>query len=143
MSAGPCSLCTFWEGLLFASSYLPVVASSPSWSSVCRCVTPTSASVVIRHSSCVSVSSFLFIRTRVIGFEVHPTPIRPHLRESHPQRPYSKSPTYEPSSCELSKMRTCVPLMSGVSEIAACLPSPIADDPSALPSPTSSPSTSQ
>ena len=34
---------------------------------------------------------------------------------------YSKSPTYEPSSCELSKIRTCVPSMSRVSEIAACL----------------------
>ena len=52
---------------------------------------------------------------------------------------YSKSPTYEPSSCELSKMRTCIPSTSGVSEIAACPSSPIADDPSALPSPTSSP----
>ena len=36
-----------------------------------------------------------------------------------------------------------VPSMSGVSEIAACPPSPIADNPSALPSPTSSPSSSQ
>ena len=36
-----------------------------------------------------------------------------------------------------------VPSTSGVSEIAACPPSPIADDPSALPSPTSSPSSSQ
>ena len=36
-----------------------------------------------------------------------------------------------------------VALMSGVSEIAACPPSPIADDPSALPSPTSSPSSSR
>ena len=34
---------------------------------------------------------------------------------------YSKSPTYEPSSCELSKMQTCVPSMSGMSEIALCL----------------------
>ena len=56
---------------------------------------------------------------------------------------YSRSPTYEPSSCKFSKMRTCVPSTSGVSEIAACPPSPIADDPSALPSPTSSPSSSQ
>ena len=31
----------------------------------------------------------------------------------------------------------------GMSEIATCPPSPIADDPSALPSPTSSPSSSQ
>ena len=31
------------------------------------------------------------------------------------------------------------PSTSGVSEVAACPPSPIADDPSALPSPTSSP----
>ena len=36
-----------------------------------------------------------------------------------------------------------VPPTSGVSETAACPPSPIADDPSALPSPTSSPSSSQ
>ena len=36
-----------------------------------------------------------------------------------------------------------VPSTSGISEIAACPPSPIADDPSALPSPTSSPSSSQ
>ena len=36
-----------------------------------------------------------------------------------------------------------VPSVSGVSEIAACPPSPIADDPSALPSPTSSLSPSQ
>ena len=36
-----------------------------------------------------------------------------------------------------------VPSASGVGEIAACPPSPIADDPSALPSPTSSPSSSQ
>ena len=41
------------------------------------------------------------------------------------------------SSCELSKMQVCVPSMSGMSEIAAH------DDPSALPSPTSSPSSSQ
>ena len=37
----------------------------------------------------------------------------------------------------------CVPSASGVSQIAVCPPSPIADDPSALPSPTSSPSSSQ
>ena len=36
-----------------------------------------------------------------------------------------------------------VPSMSGVSEIAACPLSPVADDPSALQSPTSSPSSSQ
>ena len=40
---------------------------------------------------------------------------------------YNKPPTCEPSSCKLS--------MSGLSETAACPPSPIADDPSALPSP--------
>ena len=45
---------------------------------------------------------------------------------------YNKPPTCEPSSCKLS--------MSGLSETAACPPSPIADNPSALPSPTSSPS---
>ena len=47
---------------------------------------------------------------------------------------YSKSPTYKPSSCELSEMRLCIPSMPGVSEIAACLPFPVTDNPSALPS---------
>ena len=36
-----------------------------------------------------------------------------------------------------------IPSMSGMSEIATCCPSPIADDPSALSSPTSSPTSSQ
>ena len=44
---------------------------------------------------------------------------------------------------ESSKEPKPVPSTSGMSEIAACPPSPIADDPSALPSPTSSPSSSQ
>ena len=44
---------------------------------------------------------------------------------------------------ESSKEPELVPSTSGVSEIAACPPSPIADNPSALPSPTSSPSSSQ
>ena len=44
---------------------------------------------------------------------------------------------------ESSKEPGPVPSTSGLSEIAACPPSPIADDPSALPSPTSSPSSSQ
>ena len=44
---------------------------------------------------------------------------------------------------ESSKEPEPVPSTSGVSEIAARPPSPIADDPSALPSPTSSPSSSQ
>ena len=44
---------------------------------------------------------------------------------------------------ESSKEPEPVPSMSGVSGFAACPPSPIADDPSALPSPTSSPSSSQ
>ena len=44
---------------------------------------------------------------------------------------------------ESSKEPEPVPSVSGVSDIAACPPSPIADDPSALPSPTSSPSSSQ
>ena len=47
------------------------------------------------------------------------------------------------SSCELSKMRMCIPSTLGMSEIAACPASSIAEDPSALPSPTSSPSSSQ
>ena len=42
-----------------------------------------------------------------------------------------------------SKEPQPVPSTSGVSEIAACPPSPIADDLSALPFPTSSPSSSQ
>ena len=42
-----------------------------------------------------------------------------------------------------SKEPEPVPSTSGMSEIAACPPSPVADDPSALPSPTSSPSSSQ
>ena len=44
---------------------------------------------------------------------------------------------------ESSKEPEPVPSTSGVSEIAACPPSPIANDPSALPSPTSSPFSSQ
>ena len=44
---------------------------------------------------------------------------------------------------ESSKEPEPVPSMSGVSEIAACPLFPIADDPSALPSPTFSPSTNQ
>ena len=55
----------------------------------------------------------------------------------------SKSPIYKPSSQELSKMQTCVPSVTNMNEIAACPPSPIADDPSALPSLTSSHSSSQ
>ena len=43
---------------------------------------------------------------------------------------------------ESSKEPEPVSSVSGVSEIAACPPSPIADDPSALPSSTSSPSSS-
>ena len=43
---------------------------------------------------------------------------------------YSKPPTQEPS-----KMQTCIPSVSAVSEVAACPPSPVADDASALPSP--------
>ena len=44
---------------------------------------------------------------------------------------------------ESSKEPEPVPSMSGVSDIAARPPSPIVDDPSPLPSPTSSPSSSQ
>ena len=74
-----------------------------------------------------------------------------------------QSPTYEPSSCELSKIGTCfypditvsflkrvdriesskepepVPSASGVGAMAAGPPSPAAADPSTLLSPTSSP----
>ena len=41
---------------------------------------------------------------------------------------HSISPTHEPSRCEFSKMRTCVPSVSGVSEMATCPSSPIAAD---------------
>ena len=44
---------------------------------------------------------------------------------------------------ESSKEPEPVSSTSGVSEIAACPPSPVADDPSVLPSSTSSPSSSQ
>ena len=44
---------------------------------------------------------------------------------------------------ESTKEPEPVPSASGMSETAACPPSPIADDPSALPSPTPSPSSSQ
>ena len=44
---------------------------------------------------------------------------------------------------ESSKEPEPVPSTSGVSETGAYPPSPIADDPSALPSPTSSPSSCQ
>ena len=44
---------------------------------------------------------------------------------------------------ESSKEPEHVPSMSGMNETAACSHSPIAEDPSALPSPTSSPSSSQ
>ena len=56
---------------------------------------------------------------------------------------YSRPLTYKPSSCKLSKMQTCVPPTTSTSETAACPPSLVADDPSALPSPPSSPSSSQ
>ena len=44
---------------------------------------------------------------------------------------------------ESSKEPEPVPSMSGLSEIAVCPPSPVADSPSALPSPNSSPSSSK
>ena len=44
---------------------------------------------------------------------------------------------------ESSKEPEPVPSMSGMSKTAACFPSPTADDPSALPFPTSSPYSSQ
>ena len=44
---------------------------------------------------------------------------------------------------ESSKEPEPVPSPSGMSGIAACPPSPVADDPSLLPAPTSSPSSSQ
>ena len=54
-----------------------------------------------------------------------------------------QAPTYKSSGYELPKMWNCVPSTSGVSKTAACPPSPVADDPSVLPSPTSSPSSCQ
>lgn len=45
--------------------------------------------------------------------------------------------TYKPSNCRLSKMQTHISSTSGVSEIVACPPFPVADEPSSVPSPTS------
>ena len=58
-------------------------------------------------------------------------------------REYSKSPTRESSSCKLSKTQMWIPSMSGVSETAACPPSPITDDPSLYRLPRSSLSSRQ
>ena len=55
----------------------------------------------------------------------------------------SKSPTYESSSCKLSKMHMCVPSVSGVTDPAAHPPSPMAHHPSPPPSPIPPPSSSQ
>ena len=52
-------------------------------------------------------------------------------------------PTYQPSNSELSKTWMCIPATSGVSVIAACSSSPVADNSSALPSRSSCPSSSQ
>lgn len=68
---------------------------------------------------------------------------RPRILQVFWDPKYSKSPTYESSSHKISKRRTCVLSTSDVGEIAACPPSPTADNPSALPSPASSPSSSQ
>ena len=81
---------------------------------------------------------------------------QPRVRVCHqhpfPSAWYSKSLTNDPLSCELSKIRTCiwfskepepVPSALGPSETAACPSSPTAGNPSAPPSPTSSPSSSQ
>ena len=54
------------------------------------------------------------------------------LLSSHIGSQYSKFLTYEPLSCTLSKMWTCIP--SDVREIAAYPRSPVAEGPSALPS---------
>ena len=56
---------------------------------------------------------------------------------------YSKSPTYKPSSFELPKTQSHLPSTSSLSEIVACPQSPTADELSLLPSPTSSPFSSQ
>ena len=56
---------------------------------------------------------------------------------------YSKSPTYEPSRWKRWKVWMCIPSGSDVGEIAAGPLSPVVDDPSALPSPTFSPFSSQ
>ena len=57
-----------------------------------------------------------------------------YVWEKFPQKYYSNCSTYKSSSWNLSTMWTYVPSTSGVSEIAACPPSPITDGPSALPS---------
>ncbi|CAN0562980.1 unnamed protein product, partial [Rangifer tarandus platyrhynchus] len=49
----------------------------------------------------------------------------------------SKSPTHRPSSPERSKTGTNIPPVSGVSDTAGGPPSPVADDPPALPFPSS------
>ena len=46
------------------------------------------------------------------------------------------------TNLQVANIHMCIPSMSGVSETASRPPSPTADDPSALPSPTSSPSSS-
>ena len=47
------------------------------------------------------------------------------------------------TNLQVANVQMCVPSISGMSETASRPPSPIADDPSALPSPTSCPSSSQ
>ena len=60
----------------------------------------------------------------------------------NPQREGTVSPLH-PNFQAANLLRCkCVPSAAGVSETAACPPSPTADDPSAPPSPTSSPSSS-
>ena len=59
------------------------------------------------------------------------------LKDELTARREEQAETYIPKPLDLSM---CVPSTSDMSDTAACPPSPIADDPSALPSPTSSPS---
>ena len=52
-------------------------------------------------------------------------------------------PHWSPQVANFQKKLTGITPPSGISEIAACSPPPIADNPLALPSPTSSPSCNQ
>ena len=56
---------------------------------------------------------------------------------------YSKCPSYEPPSCEVSNMRMYIPSVSGMCGTATCLLSSTAGDPSTLPSPTPDSSSSE
>ena len=74
-------------------------------------------------------------RTKCIADRKKKVKIPPRINYSKPPRSW-----YKPSSCALSKVQSWGPSTSGMS--ASPGPSPVADDPSALPSPTFSPTSS-